>query len=198
MTNKELRHTQRVLEATGLAAQFDLVVGGDSLPEKKPHASVLRHVLQRLGATAERSAHLGDSATDIAAARNAGVAAWAVPWAYNAGRAIADARPDRIFASFAEVAAHMLQAQRWPPPLHATGLHGHAHENRDQRRLRLQAAAPDAACRARLQEQGMKVLRFADLGAAGQVAGRHGGGAFLEVLEGKTLPAFEILERRAR
>jgi phosphoglycerate kinase len=25
-----------------------------------------------------------------------------------------------------------------------------------------------------------------------------GGGAFLEVLEGKTLPAFEILERRAR
>lgn len=113
VTNKELRHTQRVLEATGLAAQFDLVVGGDSLPEKRPHASVLRHVLQRLGATAERSAHLGDSATDIAAARNAGVAAWAVPWGYNAGRAIADARPDRIFASFAEVAAHMLQAQRW-------------------------------------------------------------------------------------
>ena len=25
-----------------------------------------------------------------------------------------------------------------------------------------------------------------------------GGGAFLEVLEGKTLPAFEILERRAK
>jgi len=25
-----------------------------------------------------------------------------------------------------------------------------------------------------------------------------GGGAFLEVLEGKTLPAFEILEKRAR
>ncbi len=112
VTNKELRHAQRVLEATQLADCFDLVVGGDSLPEKKPHASVLRHVLQRLGATTTRSAHLGDSATDIAAARNAGVAAWAVPFGYNAGRPIAEARPDRIFENFAEVAAHVLRSAR--------------------------------------------------------------------------------------
>jgi phosphoglycolate phosphatase len=109
VTNKELRHAQRVLEATQLADRFDLVIGGDSLPEKKPHASVLRHVAQCLGAATTRSAHLGDSAIDIAAARNAGVAAWAVPYGYNAGRPIAEARPDRIFDNFAEVAAHALQ-----------------------------------------------------------------------------------------
>lgn len=112
VTNKELRHTQRVLEATQFAHAFDLVIGGDSLPEKKPHASVLRYVAQRLGATTTRSAHLGDSATDIAAARNAGVAAWAVPYGYNAGRAIAEARPDRIFDNFAEVTAHVLHSAR--------------------------------------------------------------------------------------
>jgi phosphoglycolate phosphatase len=110
VTNKELRHARSVLEATGLAEAFDLVIGGDSLPEKKPHASVLRHVVQALGATTTRSAHLGDSATDVEAARNAGVAAWAVPYGYNAGRPIAEARPDRIFAGLAEVAAHVRQA----------------------------------------------------------------------------------------
>lgn len=112
VTNKELRHAQRVLEATQLSAEFDLVIGGDSLPEKKPHASVLRHVMQHLGVTPMRSAHLGDSATDIATARNAGVAAWAVPFGYNAGRPIAEARPDRIFDSLAEVAAHVLHSPR--------------------------------------------------------------------------------------
>lgn len=36
VTNKELRHTHRVLQATRLGSAFDLVIGGDSLPEKSP------------------------------------------------------------------------------------------------------------------------------------------------------------------
>jgi phosphoglycolate phosphatase len=112
VTNKEMRHAQRVLEVTGLSGYFDLVIGGDSLPEKKPHPSVLRHVAQRLGIPIECVAHLGDSATDVAAARNAGVAAWAVPHGYNAGRPIAEARPDRLFDTLPEVAAHVLGSAR--------------------------------------------------------------------------------------
>ena len=108
VTNKEFRHTQRVLQATGLDAAFDLVIGGDSLPEKKPHASVLRHVAAHLGASLERTAHVGDSSTDIEAARNAGVRAWAVPYGYNAGVPIEQARPDRLFRTLSEVAAFVL------------------------------------------------------------------------------------------
>jgi hypothetical protein len=37
---------------TGLDEFFDLTIGGDSLPEKKPHASVLRHVAGRAGCAA--------------------------------------------------------------------------------------------------------------------------------------------------
>ena len=107
-TNKELRHARRVLAVTELEGYFDLVIGGDSLAEKKPHRSVLEHVMRTLGVPAERSAHVGDSSIDIEAARNAGVAAWAVPYGYNAGKPIERARPDRVFQTLPEVAAHVL------------------------------------------------------------------------------------------
>jgi len=112
VTNKELRHAQRVLAVHRLQGFFDLVIGGDSLAEKKPHGSVLRHVAQTLGTPTARAAHLGDSALDVQAARNAGVAAWAVPYGYNAGAPIADARPDRLFASLPLVAEHVLAGHR--------------------------------------------------------------------------------------
>jgi phosphoglycolate phosphatase len=51
--------------------------------------------------------------TDVLAARNSGLAAWAVPYGYNAGRPIAEARPDRLFQSLGEVADHVL-ARRAP------------------------------------------------------------------------------------
>ena len=108
VTNKELRLARRVLEATGLESLFELVVGGDSLPHKKPHASVLRHVVETLNGDTRRAAHVGDSSTDMDAARNAGVAAWAVPYGYNAGVPIADSQPQRIFPGLMQVADFVL------------------------------------------------------------------------------------------
>ena len=111
VTNKELRQATRVLKATRLDSYFELVIGGDSLPEKKPHASVLRHVAQTVGVPLGRTAHIGDSAIDVAAARNAGVAAWAVPYGYNAGVPIDDAAPDRIFARLSQAADLVLSRE---------------------------------------------------------------------------------------
>jgi phosphoglycolate phosphatase len=111
VTNKELHHARAVLRVTALDGFFDMTVGGDSLPEKKPHASVLRHVAGALGVGLARCAHVGDSQTDVLAARNAGVAAWAVPYGYNAGRPIADAHPDRIFQTLGDVARHVLDGR---------------------------------------------------------------------------------------
>ena len=114
VTNKEMRHTRRVLQVTRLDGYFDLVIGGDSLPEKKPHPSVLQHVVSSLNGSRDRCAHVGDSATDVEAARSAGVAAWAVPYGYNSGVPILLARPERIFAGLLQVAAHVL-ADSMPP-----------------------------------------------------------------------------------
>lgn len=71
------RHPERAV--SGLEQFFDLVVGGDSFEHKKPHASVLRRVAADLGVPLQRAVHVGDPATDIAATRDAGVAAWGVP-----------------------------------------------------------------------------------------------------------------------
>lgn len=110
-TNKELRFAQRVLDVTGLHGYFELVVGGDSLPEKKPHASVLRHVAAHFGCSTSHLAHVGDSRVDVEAARQAGAAAWVVPYGYNAGVPIEEAEPERIFSDLPAAAAYVL-AQR--------------------------------------------------------------------------------------
>jgi phosphoglycolate phosphatase len=112
VTNKEGRLTQQLLRHHGLEAAFDIVIGGDTLPQKKPHASVLQHVASAFGIAPSAIAHVGDSATDVLAARNAGTAAWAVPWGYNGGRPIDTAAPDRIFHSLPAVADHVLQEAR--------------------------------------------------------------------------------------
>jgi phosphoglycolate phosphatase len=121
LTNKEERFARRVLQQTRLDGYFELLIGGDTLVHKKPHASVISHVLQQLGGRAEHFAHIGDSRTDVETARNASVAAWAVPYGYNAGEPIAAAQPDVLFANLAAVVRHVIaanasQAAPAPPP----------------------------------------------------------------------------------
>lgn len=115
LTNKEERFARRVLQQTRLDGYFELLIGGDTLAHKKPHASVIDHVLQQLGGRAEQFAHIGDSRTDIETARNASVAAWAVPYGYNAGEPIAAAQPDVLFENLAAVVRHVIAANAAPP-----------------------------------------------------------------------------------
>jgi phosphoglycolate phosphatase len=107
VTNKDHRHAIHALEFHGLVAPFELVIGGDTLPDKKPHPSVLQHVATTLGIPIERIAHIGDSATDVRAAKNSGVTAWAVPYGYNSGAPITAANPDRVFNSLPEMAEYV-------------------------------------------------------------------------------------------
>ncbi len=114
LTNKDSRYAQRVLRNNGLDEFFGLLIGGDSLPVRKPDAGAVRHVLGSFGVAADQFAHVGDSATDVAAARNAGVAAWVLPHGYNSGVPIRLAKPDRVFDSLAALAAHALGMQHAP------------------------------------------------------------------------------------
>lgn len=108
VTNKARKFALRLLENAGLGSYFDVVLGGDSLPYKKPHPLPIRYCIDRLNVPAQAVAHLGDSRTDVESAHRAGVAAWAVPYGYNYGEPIEDAHPDRVFASIAEMAEHVV------------------------------------------------------------------------------------------
>lgn len=108
VTNKEQRFARQVLEVTALAGCFDLLVGGDTLPHRKPDRQVIDHVLAMMNTSQEQLAHIGDSRTDIETARNAGVAAWAVPHGYNGGEPIELSHPHRIFQTLPDIARHVL------------------------------------------------------------------------------------------
>lgn len=103
VTNKERRYASSLLASLGLLRYFDPLVAGDTLREKKPHPLPLQVCLRAHAIPPERVLFVGDSSIDIEAARNAGVAVWAVPYGYNQGRPIAASQPDRVIATVAEV-----------------------------------------------------------------------------------------------
>ncbi|WP_281825867.1 phosphoglycolate phosphatase [Jannaschia rubra] len=71
-TNKPAGPARAVLDALGLGP-FGAVAGGDSLPQRKPDAAPLLHVISELGSTADRTLYVGDSITDWQTAQAAGV-----------------------------------------------------------------------------------------------------------------------------
>lgn len=96
VTNKESRFTTAVLQAHQLMPLLDKVISGDSFPQKKPDPVGISSCLSELGIARARALFVGDSSIDVATARNAGVAVWALPYGYNMGRPIADSAPDRL------------------------------------------------------------------------------------------------------
>ena len=111
VTNKAERFTFDLLEKTGLARYFDLVVGGDTLERKKPDPMPFVHVCARFGVLAAEALMVGDSENDVAGARAAGCPVVCVPYGYNEGRPIETAGCDAIVATVLEAAMLVLGAR---------------------------------------------------------------------------------------
>lgn len=103
VTNKPYAPAKALLEALDILQPFDLLLGGDSLPHKKPHPLPLQHCLQHFGIKAGEALMVGDSRNDVEAARAAGVKVVAVPWGYNHGEPIMAAQPDWLVDSLTEL-----------------------------------------------------------------------------------------------
>ena len=85
VTNKAEKFTEPLLIATGLREYFEIVVSGDTLPEKKPHPLPLKHAAVFFGVKAGEMVMIGDSVNDADAARAAGSPVFIVPYGYNEG-----------------------------------------------------------------------------------------------------------------
>lgn len=72
-TNKPARITAAILDNFGLAKYFARVIGGDSLPFRKPDPRVLLALLKGFAARPEESLLVGDSEVDAATAHAAHV-----------------------------------------------------------------------------------------------------------------------------
>ena len=72
-TNKLQQATIKVLQGLGLADLFDALAGGDRYPVRKPDPGHLTGLVRELGGAVERTAMIGDSENDAAAAHAAAV-----------------------------------------------------------------------------------------------------------------------------
>lgn len=99
VTNKPIGFTLPLLEKTGLLGMFGVVVGGDSLPQKKPHPAPLLHACEGLGVAPGRAVMIGDSINDSRAARAAGMPVFIVPYGYSEGMAVDSLEADAIVES---------------------------------------------------------------------------------------------------
>ena len=105
ITNKPYRPAVDLLAHLGLIDVFELVLGGDSLPRRKPDPLPLLHACSRLGVAVEQAVFAGDSISDVQAARAAGMRVACVSYGYNHGRDIAEAAPDAVVNSLDRIAA---------------------------------------------------------------------------------------------
>ena len=102
-TNKPIRLSEKLLELLDLAQHFDAILGGDSLAVRKPDPGHLLGTLDAIGSRPERAVMIGDSANDVAAARNAGLPVVVVSFGYTAV-APAELGADAVIDHFDELA----------------------------------------------------------------------------------------------
>ncbi|GAA3910286.1 phosphoglycolate phosphatase [Litoribacillus peritrichatus] len=109
ITNKPEAFTRLILNGLALTSKFKVIVGGDTLPERKPSALPLRYAADKMKVNPADCWMIGDSMSDVAAAKNAGCTSVAVSYGYNHGRPVAEELPDLLCDSLNEVQQLMSQ-----------------------------------------------------------------------------------------
>lgn len=102
VTNKPASFTLPLLEKSDLLQYFDLIVSGDTLPKKKPEPDQIFYVCEQFGVSVQNAVLVGDSRTDICAARSAGCLMFAVPYGYNQGQRIEVSEVDALIDSIGD------------------------------------------------------------------------------------------------
>ena len=104
VTNKAARFTLPLLRDLGVYDAFGIVVSGDTLPVKKPDPGPLLYAARHFGVAPQDALMVGDSKSDVAAARAAGFQIVCMSYGYNHGEDIRAYAPDAVIDSMAELA----------------------------------------------------------------------------------------------
>ena len=107
-TNKLEGLSRLLLETLGLTWRFAAICGQDTFKIQKPDPEILRRTIRAAGGDIQRAIMVGDSGTDIATARAAGVPVVAVDFGYSE-TPIRELNPDRLISHFDDLAAAVLE-----------------------------------------------------------------------------------------
>ncbi len=103
VTNKVAQFTLPLLRDLGVYDDFKIVISGDTLAQKKPDPAPLLHAAQYFGVAPEEALMVGDSVSDVKAARAAGFSIVCMSYGYNHGVDIRTANPDAVIDSLIEL-----------------------------------------------------------------------------------------------
>ena len=82
ITNKPLELSRALLEGLGILNSCSILLGGDSLPVKKPDPAPMLHSCMVLNLAPSECLYVGDHERDILAGKNAGMDTAAALWGY--------------------------------------------------------------------------------------------------------------------
>ncbi len=103
VTNKAEAFTVPLLKDKGLFDYFEVVVSGDTCSKKKPDPEPLLFAAEQMGVMPDHALMIGDSKSDVNAARAAGFHIFCVPYGYNHGEDIRDYAPDIVIKDFTDL-----------------------------------------------------------------------------------------------
>lgn len=95
-TNKPELLSRRILRGLGLEQRFFALIGGDTLPTRKPDPAGVALLVRRSGVALGETLVVGDSPIDVATARAAGAAVCAVTWGLTDRPTLVAAEPDFV------------------------------------------------------------------------------------------------------
>lgn len=82
VTNKPEYLAKQILPQLGWDVRSAILIGGDTLPERKPHPLPLQHSAEVLGVAVEDCVYVGDDQRDIDCAHAAGMRSIVALWGY--------------------------------------------------------------------------------------------------------------------
>lgn len=103
VTNKPVKYTEKILTELALSRCFNLIIGGDSLQNRKPHPEPVEMVISSLKVRKDRVVIIGDSPIDCETGKRAGIATIGVEYGFRSRKELEDAGCDIIIKDFSEL-----------------------------------------------------------------------------------------------
>ncbi|HVG19504.1 MAG TPA: phosphoglycolate phosphatase [Blastocatellia bacterium] len=103
VTSKEVRFARLILDHFHIADYFQAIVGGDTVPARKPDPWPVREAIRALEISPADAVMIGDSENDVAAGRGAGARTCAACYGYRTAEQLAKTSPDVMINRFDEL-----------------------------------------------------------------------------------------------
>lgn len=106
-TNKPQQFVPDILKNLGINTYFSAIIGGNSLPERKPSALPLEQLCQQFYCKAQNALMIGDSQADSQSAHAAGIPCWLLKQGYSQGIDLNTLPAERVFENTEDVVRHI-------------------------------------------------------------------------------------------